>query len=168
MWLAAAMAVIAFMIRPFGGMAIAGCVGAILLYDARMPRTDRWDRRAPDQVDQDGGAVRCGAGGLRRAMALADGVWPEAMGFADQRESFPVPFPGAARELPPRGRARAGALPGHGVVAARTHADRDAAMAPCRDRQRGNFRVRTDPDADGPFTAGSRPSTVASADGTTC
>ena len=44
MWLAAAMAVIAFMIRPFGGMAIAGCVGAMLLYDAWLPRTDRWDR----------------------------------------------------------------------------------------------------------------------------
>ena len=44
MWSAAAMAVIAFMIRPFGGMAIAGCVGAILVYDARMPRTNRWDR----------------------------------------------------------------------------------------------------------------------------
>ena len=44
MWLAGAMAVVAFMIRPFGGMAIAGCVGAMLLFDARMPRTNRWGR----------------------------------------------------------------------------------------------------------------------------
>jgi Dolichyl-phosphate-mannose-protein mannosyltransferase len=44
MWLAAAMAVIAFMIRPFGGMAIAGCVGAMILYDARPRGTNRWDR----------------------------------------------------------------------------------------------------------------------------
>jgi hypothetical protein len=43
MWLAAAMAVIAFMIRPFGGMAIAGCVGAMILYDARPGGTNRWD-----------------------------------------------------------------------------------------------------------------------------
>lgn len=33
LWLAATLAVIAFMIRPFGAMAIAGCVGAILLHD---------------------------------------------------------------------------------------------------------------------------------------
>jgi hypothetical protein len=44
MWLAATMAVVAFMIRPFGGMAIAGCVGAMLLYDARSRGTNRWDR----------------------------------------------------------------------------------------------------------------------------
>ncbi len=44
MWLAGAMAVVAFMIRPFGGMAIAGCVGAMLLFDARVPRTNRWGR----------------------------------------------------------------------------------------------------------------------------
>jgi hypothetical protein len=43
MWLAAAMAVIAFMIRPFGAMAIAGCVGAMILYDARPRGTNRWD-----------------------------------------------------------------------------------------------------------------------------
>ena len=42
MWLAAAMAVIAFMIRPFGAMAIAGCVGAMILYDARPRGTNRW------------------------------------------------------------------------------------------------------------------------------
>lgn len=33
LWLAAAFAVITFMIRPFGAMAIVGCVGAILIYD---------------------------------------------------------------------------------------------------------------------------------------
>jgi hypothetical protein len=33
LWLAAMLAVIAFMIRPFGAMTIAGCVGAILIYD---------------------------------------------------------------------------------------------------------------------------------------
>jgi hypothetical protein len=44
LWMAAAMAVIAFMIRPFGAMAIAGCAGAMLLYDAGLPRANRWDR----------------------------------------------------------------------------------------------------------------------------
>jgi len=44
MWIAAAMAVIAFMIRPFGAMAIAGCVGAMLLYGAGRPPTRRLDR----------------------------------------------------------------------------------------------------------------------------
>ena len=34
LWLTAALAVIAFMIRPFGAMTIAGCAGAILLYDS--------------------------------------------------------------------------------------------------------------------------------------
>jgi len=46
LWIAAALAVIAFMIRPFGAMAIAGCVGAMLLYNynARRPGTRRLDR----------------------------------------------------------------------------------------------------------------------------
>jgi hypothetical protein len=44
MWLAATMAVVAFMIRPFGGMAIAGCVGSMILYDARPRETNRRDR----------------------------------------------------------------------------------------------------------------------------
>jgi hypothetical protein len=44
LWMAAALAVIAFMIRPFGAMAIAGCAGAMLLYDAGLPRANRWDR----------------------------------------------------------------------------------------------------------------------------
>jgi hypothetical protein len=34
LWIAAALAVIDFMIRPFAAMAIAGCAGAILIYDA--------------------------------------------------------------------------------------------------------------------------------------
>jgi hypothetical protein len=34
LWLSAAMAVIGFLIRPFAAMVIAGCVGAMLLYDA--------------------------------------------------------------------------------------------------------------------------------------
>ena len=33
LWIAAALAVIGFMIRPFAAMAIAGCAGAILIYD---------------------------------------------------------------------------------------------------------------------------------------
>jgi len=44
LWIAAAMAVIAFMIRPFGAMAIAGCVGAMLLYGAPRPGSRRLDR----------------------------------------------------------------------------------------------------------------------------
>lgn len=45
LWLSAAMAVIAFMVRPFGAMAIAGGVGAILLYDTGLWRgTNRWNR----------------------------------------------------------------------------------------------------------------------------
>ena len=46
LWLAAAMAVIAFMIRPFGAMAIAGCAGAMILgeYNAWRDGTNNWDR----------------------------------------------------------------------------------------------------------------------------
>ena len=44
LWIAAALAVIAFMIRPFGAMAIAGCAGAMLLYGAGWPATRRLDR----------------------------------------------------------------------------------------------------------------------------
>src|SRR5208282_334431 len=46
LWLAAAMAVIAFMIRPFGAMAIAGCGGAMILgeYNAWRDGTNNWDR----------------------------------------------------------------------------------------------------------------------------
>ncbi len=43
LWIAAAMAVIAFMIRPFGAMAIAGCAAAMLLYGARRPGSRRSD-----------------------------------------------------------------------------------------------------------------------------
>ncbi|HZC45873.1 MAG TPA: phospholipid carrier-dependent glycosyltransferase [Candidatus Acidoferrum sp.] len=44
LWLSAATVVIAFMIRPFGAMVIAGCVSAMVLYDARLRGTRRWDR----------------------------------------------------------------------------------------------------------------------------
>ena len=44
LWLAAISAVIGFMIRPFAAMAIAGCVGAMFLYDPRLRGTNRWDR----------------------------------------------------------------------------------------------------------------------------
>ncbi len=44
LWIAAALAVIAFMIRPFGAMAIAGCAGAMLLYEVGRPGTRRLDR----------------------------------------------------------------------------------------------------------------------------
>ncbi|HEY9159398.1 hypothetical protein [Candidatus Binatus sp.] len=39
LWIAAALAVIAFLIRPFGAMAIAGCAGAVLLYNYNAWRT---------------------------------------------------------------------------------------------------------------------------------
>src|SRR5271170_4353262 len=42
MWIAAAMAVIGFLIRPFAAMAIVGCVGAIILYDKELRGTNRW------------------------------------------------------------------------------------------------------------------------------
>jgi len=44
LWTAAAMAVIAFLIRPFGAMVIAGCTGAMLLCDTGLRGTRRWDR----------------------------------------------------------------------------------------------------------------------------
>jgi hypothetical protein len=44
LWLSAAMAVIGFLIRPFAAMAIAGCVGAMLLYDTGAKDASRWDR----------------------------------------------------------------------------------------------------------------------------
>jgi hypothetical protein len=43
LWLSAAMAVIGFLIRPFAAMAIAGCVGAMLLYDTGTQGANRWD-----------------------------------------------------------------------------------------------------------------------------
>ncbi len=44
MWLSAAMVVIGFLIRPFAAMAIAGCVGAMLLYDTGLRGANRWNR----------------------------------------------------------------------------------------------------------------------------
>ena len=44
LWLAGIIAVIAFMIRPFAAMTIVGCVGAILLYDARRRSPRGWER----------------------------------------------------------------------------------------------------------------------------
>ena len=44
LWLAAALAVIGFLIRPFAAMAIAGCGGAMILYDTRLRGRNRWDR----------------------------------------------------------------------------------------------------------------------------
>jgi len=44
MWLAAALAVIGFLIRPFAAMVIVGCVGAMLLYDTRLRGRKPWDR----------------------------------------------------------------------------------------------------------------------------
>jgi Dolichyl-phosphate-mannose-protein mannosyltransferase len=43
-WLAAALTVIGFLIRPFTAMVIVGCGGAMLLYDARLRGKNRWDR----------------------------------------------------------------------------------------------------------------------------
>jgi len=44
LWLAAALAVIAFLIRPFGAMTIVGCAGAILIHDGGLRGTHRIDR----------------------------------------------------------------------------------------------------------------------------
>lgn len=44
LWVSAAMAVIGFLVRPFAAMAIAGCVGAVILYDAKLRGSNRWDR----------------------------------------------------------------------------------------------------------------------------
>ena len=44
LWLAAMLAVIGFLIRPFAAMAIAGCGGAMILYDTRLRGRNRWDR----------------------------------------------------------------------------------------------------------------------------
>src|SRR5271155_1674453 len=44
LWLAAALAVIAFLIRPFGAMRIVGCAGAILIHDGGLRGTHRIDR----------------------------------------------------------------------------------------------------------------------------
>jgi hypothetical protein len=44
LWLTAAIAVVGFLVRPFAAMAIAGCVGAMLLYDVRLRTADRRDR----------------------------------------------------------------------------------------------------------------------------
>jgi len=44
MWLVAALAVVGFLIRPFAAMVIAGCAGAMFLYDTRLRGRERWDR----------------------------------------------------------------------------------------------------------------------------
>lgn len=44
LWLAAVLAVIGFLIRPFAAMAIVGCGGAMMLYDTRLRGKNRWDR----------------------------------------------------------------------------------------------------------------------------
>jgi len=41
LWLSASLAVVAFAVRPFGGAAILGSMGAILIYDARRPAQSR-------------------------------------------------------------------------------------------------------------------------------
>jgi hypothetical protein len=46
LWLAAALAVVDFLVRPFGAMAIAGCVGAIVLYNSRLFGARRFSRRS--------------------------------------------------------------------------------------------------------------------------
>jgi hypothetical protein len=65
MWLAAAMSVIAFMIRPFGGMAIAGCVGATMLWSTGLRGTRCWDRARLIKTMAPFGA----------ALAICAGVW---------------------------------------------------------------------------------------------
>ena len=47
LWLAAMFAVIDFLVRPFGAMAIAGCVGAVVLYNSGIPGTRLFSRRSP-------------------------------------------------------------------------------------------------------------------------
>ncbi len=42
LWIAAAMAVIGFLIRPFAAMALAGCAGAMILYDGELRGKNRW------------------------------------------------------------------------------------------------------------------------------
>ncbi len=44
LWIAAATAVIGFLIRPFAAMAIAGCVGAMMLHNTELPRANPWTR----------------------------------------------------------------------------------------------------------------------------
>ena len=105
MWLAAAMAVIAFMVRPFGGMAIAGSIGAILIYDARPREPNRRDRAWWIKMMAPFGA---GARGMRGAVDLADHLEPQPWDLQHQRKSFPLPFPGAAARPISRRAARAG------------------------------------------------------------
>ena len=64
LWLAAALSVIAFLIRPFGAMVIAGCVGAVILYDTRL-RTNLRDRAVWAEM-----LVPFGA-----ALAICSGLW---------------------------------------------------------------------------------------------
>ncbi|MGA7873919.1 MAG: hypothetical protein WCA22_23770 [Candidatus Binatus sp.] len=65
LWLSAAMAVIAFLIRPFGAMAIAGCVGAMILYDAGPRGPNRWNRAQAIRMMAPFGA----------ALAICAGLW---------------------------------------------------------------------------------------------
>ncbi|MGB8683152.1 MAG: glycosyltransferase family 39 protein [Candidatus Binatus sp.] len=65
LWLAAALSAIAFLIRPFGAMVIAGCVGAMILYDTRLRGMNLRDRAVWAEM-----LVPFGA-----ALAICAGVW---------------------------------------------------------------------------------------------
>ncbi len=152
LWLAAALAVIGILIRPFAAMAIVGCVGAMLLYDPRLRGTRAL---GPRVVDPDDGAVRRGAGGMRGAMDLADGAGAEAVGCCSSTKIT------SATSSACRWRTTcAPECSGRCCTSARCcrrsrylQID-DAAMAPRRDGRRRNFRGRDHTHVDGPSAAG--------------
>ena len=150
LWIAAALAVIAFMIRPFGAMAIAGCAGAMLLYGAGRPGTRRLDRARWLKMMAPFGV----------ALAVCTGLWvwltvlgPKPWDLQLDENHFYYLF-----RVPLASYLRAGvlgpaALPGHGAVSACDSTVDDAAMAPGGDWRRRNFRSRADPDVDGQSAA---------------
>ena len=147
LWLAAALAVIGFLIRPFAAMAIAGCGGAMILYDTRLRGRNRWDRALWLQMMTPFAAAL--------AVCVVLWIWltvlsPKPWDLQRDENHFHYIF-----IVPLANYLRAGvlgpaALPGHGAVAARDSAAHDAAMAPRGDGRRRNFRGRAGSHVDGP------------------
>ena len=140
LWLSAAMAVVGFLIRPFAAMAIAGCVGATLLYDAGLRANFR------DRAQWINARLIKMVVPFAGALTICVGLWvwltvlgPKPWQVQFNENHFRYIFIRTTGELPARRSARAGALSRHRAVAAGAAAVRDAAMAPRRNRRRREF-----------------------------
>jgi hypothetical protein len=92
LWLAAAMAVISFLIRPFGAMAIAGCAGAMILHGGGLRGTSRWDRAQWIKMVPFGMALAVCTGLWVWLMVLGPKPWEVRLNENHFRYIFMVPI----------------------------------------------------------------------------